>query len=239
MTAQHDPALTLWTFIDAEGQSHVALPLLQVEREGARFSLAVTSGSGLVALRHIDDTLEPVTDPSLVERLAADLRSLEAERTRPVLVFDAPGRAGPATRYVARGLVAHLGQGYLVADDAAGEGRVFFAPTTPGAPPTPVDDDALAQAVLRIAARGPAGAPPPPTTASAPARVQIRLPDGSAHTLECVRRVELAEGNYQVAVDPAERTRVYALREEAGGGLAPVDDPDLIARVRSALLTGA
>lgn len=234
-----DSSLTVWSFRDEQGLHHVALPLMQVERGGVRFTLAVAEGSGLIALRHEGEVLVPERDEEVVARLREDLAALASDRASPTVIFEAEDDGGRPVTYRALRMVAHRGESFVVAEDPEGARAVFHASMTPGEVPRRVTRAAQASILLELADGGVSDGSPSRATADLPPqKVVLHLADGQRRTLETAREVSAGGNRYLIAVDPDDRTTVILLRRGAEGALFPVDDAGEVESVRQAMLGG-
>lgn len=234
-----DTSLTVWSFRDEQGLHHVALPLLQMERGGVRFTLAVTEGSGLIALRHEGEQLIPERDEETVARLREALAAMASDRASPTVVFDAEDENGQPVTYRALRMVAHHGESFVVAENPTGARAVFHASTSPGETPRRVTRAAQATILLELARSDVnEGGPSRAAADLPPQKVVLQLADGQRRTLETAREVTAGENRYLIAVDPEDRAMVILLRRGSSGALSPVEDDDEVERVRRAMLGG-
>lgn len=237
--------LTIWTFRDASGATHLAIPLLELRIKGITYQLAVPEAGAPVVLgpdpEHADQ-LAVVVDEAIVQAAQEALLAAMAGRTAPALSFVAENPAGQRSEYQAAQMVAHAGQSYLVALDAAGLRQVFALKQNKNAKgddasPLLVKDQALARQILQIAPaeQDLAGA----VAAPLPEKATLTLADGSQRELQILDSVKLDEARFVIALDNSSDSeseqRAYTLRVGAHGQLDPVSDPALVERVRKVL----
>lgn len=224
--------LTIMTFADSGGKTHIALPLYEILFREDTYSVALSSGAGLVLIRHEGEERIPVEDADLVQALSAHIHSLQEQGAEPVLRFQAENPDGSVSQFRARSVVAHRGQPYIVAEAHTGVVQAFHAPNKAGDAPALVADAAERERVLQYAANQ---AEPSPKDA-APSYFTLRLPDGETRRLQPERSVE-SDGNvYWLASDVEMEGRVYSLRQAPNGEWLPVTDVEEVERVRVALL---
>jgi hypothetical protein len=229
MTDTPPPSLTLWTFEDASGAHHAAVPVAETELAGKRYTLALSDKPGLIVLEDRGGRMAVVTDRSVVAHLGDALRSVMADAVEPVVVFDATGPDGKRARFSGTRVVAHAGKSFLCALDGAGRPLVFHAPAGPRADPRLCTDAALARTVLAVAQQ---------PLASGVREVELTLPDGTRRNLAVAQEVTVGGKPYALAVDRGDPDAVFVLRVDPEGALTPVTDPAEVERVRAALERG-
>ena len=224
--------LTIMTFADGEGKTHLALPLYEVIFRGETYSVALSSGAGLVVIRHAGEERIPVADASVVDAISAQMRTLQEQGGEPALHFQAQNAAGRSAPFRAIGVVSHQGKPYIVAEDSDGVAQVFRAPDVAGDAPDIVSDEAVQGRVLRIAEKEGGE----PAADSSPSAFTLRMSDGATLHLQPERSVECDGEVYWLASDAEHSGRVYSLRQMPSGKWQPVTDAEEVERVRVALL---
>lgn len=226
--------LRVWTFADGEGRDHLALPLYDLILRGVTYSVALSSGTGLVVLQHRGEERSAVQDAALVEELSTHIRKLQGEPQEPVVQFRAHGPEGNEHSYYATGVVAQGGEPFVVAQDEHGTEFVFRPPEKAGEAPRLVTDTAASESALQVARAHRAAESP--GDEAAVSTFTLRLPDGETRTLRPERRVESDGQVYWIASDIDDAQRVYSLRQDEGGEWAPVTELHEIEAIRVALL---
>ena len=224
--------LTILTFVDSEGKSHIALPLYEILFREDTYSVALSSGAGLVVIQHVGEERVPVEDAELVQALSEQIHTLQEQGSEPVLHFQAENAEGSVARFRARGVVAHQGMPFIVAEAPDGSAHAFHAPNRAGDAPVLVSDAAEREWVLQYAESQSETS----SSDAAPSHFTLRLPDGETRRLQPERSVQ-SDGNvYWLASDVEMEGRVYSLRQAQNGEWVAVTDVDEVERVRIALL---